>query len=77
MAIHYESYRDIVASVKSAPTQENIDALGEWFSAYGREYWNGENYNAGDLGDLYPIYDEHFDENGELDYADIVGYDLK
>lgn len=50
-------------------TQEDINALGKWFSRYGMSYWNGECFHVDADHDLYPIYKEvGYDE------YDIIGY---
>lgn len=36
------AYEELVAAAtKSDATQEEINALGEWFERYGMCYWNG------------------------------------
>lgn len=50
-------------------TQEDINALGEWFSRHGMSYWNGECWTVDAYHDLYPIYKEiGYDE------YEVVGY---
>lgn len=39
-------------------TQEDINALGEWFERYGMSYWNGECFHVDADHDLYPIHKE-------------------
>lgn len=65
------SYDELLAAVNSAPTQENINALGEWFNSYGMDYWNGEYFDADGLR-IYPVLKE-FDE----DEYELVGYELR
>lgn len=50
-------------------TQEDINALGEWFERYGRSGWNGECWTVDAYHDLYPIHKEV----GYDDY-EVVGY---
>lgn len=50
-------------------TQEDINALGEWFSRHGMSYWNGECFHVDADHDLYPIYKEV----GYDEYA-LIGY---
>lgn len=54
--------------------QSDINALGEWFDRYGAEYWNGESYTVDSSNNLYPLQEAILDENGEIDYCNIVGY---
>lgn len=56
-------------------TQDDINALGEWFELYGDRYWNGEYYSV-DNNRLYPIYQRIDDDELEEQY-EIVGYELK
>lgn len=50
-------------------TQEDINALGEWFSRHGMSYWNGECFYVDADHDLYPIYKEvGYDE------YELIGY---
>lgn len=67
----YYSYKDLRAAVEAAPTQENVNALGEWFNAYGMCYWNGEFFNADGIY-IYPVYKE-IDE----DEFEFIGYELR
>lgn len=49
-------------------TQEDINALGEWFSRHG-DHWNGECWTVDAYHDLYPVYKEvGYDE------YELVGY---
>lgn len=50
-------------------TQEDINALGEWFSRHGMSYWNGECFYVDADHNLYPIHKEiGYDE------YELVGY---
>lgn len=50
-------------------TQEDINALGEWFERYGMSYWNGECFRVDADHNLYPIHKEiGYDE------YELVGY---
>lgn len=50
-------------------TQEDINALGEWFSRHGMSHWNGECFHVDADHDLYPIHKEvGYDE------YELVGY---
>lgn len=60
-------YNELKNAVKRNPTQENIEKLVSWFENYGNEYWNGECYDADELGCIYPIYAE----------PEIIGYELR
>ena len=37
----YYNYNDLKNAYEANPTQENLNALGEWFEANGQTYWNG------------------------------------
>lgn len=53
-------------------TQEDINALGEWFENYGMDFWNGEYFDADDGKRLFPIYKEA----AEDEYV-LIGYEFK
>lgn len=50
-------------------TQEDINNLGEWFSRYGMDCWNGEYYSVDRGCSLYPV----MQEVGYDDYK-VIGY---
>lgn len=50
-------------------TQEDINALGEWFSRHGMSYWNGECFHVDASHDLYPI-----DKEVGYNEYEVVGY---
>lgn len=70
MAGRYD-YEELRARALSGK-QEDVDALGEWFSKYGDRYWNVEYYDADDGFRLYPIYEEVDEDEFEL-----RGYELR
>jgi hypothetical protein len=71
--INRYSYEELAAAAMSVEaTQEDIDALGEWFESYGRVYWNGEYYDIDGSHSLRPVYSEP-DEN---DCCEIISYRL-
>lgn len=56
-------------ALASDATQEDINALGEWFSRHGISYWNGECFHVDSDHNLYPIQKEiGYDE------YELVGY---
>lgn len=66
------NYEELAAAaVKFDATQEEINALGEWFALYGDAHWNGECWTVDEAKDqhLYPVY--HTNDEDELE---IVGY---
>lgn len=69
--MNYYSYKNLKTAYDTNPSQENVNALGEWFQQYGDSYWNGEYYDA-DNTRIYPIYKEISD-----DQFDIVGYEAR
>lgn len=64
------NYKEICEkALASDATQEDINALGEWFERYGRSGWNGECWTVDAYRDLYPIHKEiGYDE------YEVVGY---
>lgn len=72
------NYEELEKKALSADaTEDDINALGEWFEQYGGRFWNGECYDIDRTHCLYPIYKEILDENGDLDYAEIVGWEVR
>ena len=67
MQYNYEELKN--AALAPDATQEDINALGEWFERYGDRYWNGEYFSV-EGERLYRIWD--WDE--ELDQGEVVGY---
>ena len=71
MTINYCAYEDLKAAVIADASEENINAIGEWFNSYGNDYWNGEYYDADDFR-LYPVYTEVNEDELEL-----TGYEIR
>ena len=71
MTINYYSYEELKAAVIADASRANVNALGEWFSNYGNDYWNGEYYDADDFR-LYPVYTEVNEDEFEL-----TGYEIR
>lgn len=53
-------------------SQEDINALGEWFNDYGCKFWNGECFDIDGNHALYPVYKEVDEDDFEL-----VGYEIR
>lgn len=71
-AVNEYNYEELeAAATKFGATQEEIDALGEWFERFGRRYWNGECYEVSEKEGLY-LYPMH-KQVGE-DEFEIVGW---
>lgn len=73
MAINVNEYNYSeleAAATKFGATQEEINALGEWFEDYGQRYWNGECYEVDEKRDLY-LYPMHKQVEDEFE---IVGW---
>ena len=66
-------YEELAAkALEPDATQEDINALGEWFQSFGAEYWNGEYFDIDDTHRLYPVYAEV-----EEDEYEITGYEIR
>ena len=65
------NYDELLKAVKENETEENINALAEWFEEYGRDYWNGEYYDADGIR-LFPVYKEVDDDEFQ-----IVGWEVR
>lgn len=70
----YEELKNKALSTEA--TQEDINALGEWFEQYGYRYWNGECFVIDEDYDLYPILAKNTDESVE-DCYDTIGYEIR
>lgn len=68
--IRYGSYEELRKAVADNPSEENLNALGDWFVRYGYEYWNGEVFDADGI-ELVPVYEQ----TGEDDF-DLVGWKI-
>ena len=66
-------YDKLVQKALSAEaTQGDLEALWNWFSEYGRKYWNGECYDIDGRRGLYPVY-----EQADEDEFQITGYEIR
>ena len=72
MNISYYDYEELAAKALETNATADLEALGEWFNQYGRDYWNGECYTIDSSHDLFPIYEEV-----EEDDFQIVGYEIR
>lgn len=66
----------LAAAIAGTATQSDIDALGEWFSAFGDDDWNGEKWSAyqdenGHHYSLRPIYKEIDEDIYEIDHYEL------
>lgn len=69
----YYDYEELVEKALAFDaTQEDINALGEWFDSHGWDYWNGEYFEIDRYHSLYPVYKEVAEDNFE-----IVGYEIR
>lgn len=72
MNINEYSFKELAAAATMYnATQEEINALGDWFRLYGQDYWNGESYVVDEKNDLrlYPMHKQVSEDDFE-----IVGY---
>ena len=71
-------YQELLNAVRKDPSQENINALGEWFENYGYDYWNGEEFTIDQKENLnlYRLETIRVDESGDVIDAEIDGYTL-
>ena len=67
----YEELR--AAATADGATEQDVNALGEWFERYGQTCWNGEYYDADDGLRLFPVV--AWDD--EEDQGEIVGYEFR
>jgi hypothetical protein len=66
----YQELRE--KALSASATQDDVNALGYWFSRYGKRYWNGELYDCGDNVKLYYV----LQQIGPDEY-EVVGYELR
>ena len=72
MSIGRYDYEDLVSKALSAKaTQEDINALGEWFDRFGSEYWNGEYYEIDSNHNIFPVI-----QMVEEDVFETVGWEI-
>lgn len=73
------NFKELVeqASNRNSTTEERME-LWYWFERYGSVYsWNGECYKIDKQSDLYPIYEETVDEDGEIEYGDVIDCEIR
>lgn len=64
MLISYYSFEQLKnKALDSNATQNDLSKLGEWFTNYGNQFWNGEYYDINSVCGLQPHY--IVDENDE------------
>lgn len=68
----YYDYQELENNAMNRGTQEDLNALGEWFERFGSKFWNGESYKINSSYNLYPIYQEIDEDNFE-----IIGYEIR
>lgn len=71
-------------ALKPDATQDEINALGEWFNEFGGDFWNGEYYSVDEKRDIkiYPVFEEIDEDQFELigycfsesDFEDVLNY---
>lgn len=67
-----KTYEELIKAVRENPSNENVNALGEWCDReLGNTDWNGEYYTCDEFR-VYPIYEEKADGDFEL-----IGYEVK
>ena len=65
---NYYDYKKLKAAAMTATaTQIDIDTLGEWFAAFGRNFWNGEYYDADDFK-IIPVYKQTGEDVFEIEH---------
>lgn len=69
MRYQFDELRD--AALSPDATQNDINALGEWFQRYGYSDWNGEYFDVDGVNRLRPVYIEA--EDGDFITS---GYEL-
>lgn len=62
MEYQYETLK--AAALAPNATQDDINALGEWFQQYGMYYWNGESFEIDETTSIFPICAHEEDEYG-------------
>lgn len=78
--VGYYDYADLGAAVRENPTQENLYALGQWLCAYGKDYWDGERWDASFLWckprgycAVIPVYKPFTECDGlYIDYYELI-----
>lgn len=68
----YKNLRD--KAVEFDATQEDVDALGEWFELYGERYWSGEYYEVEGDHNLFRKMVLADPETGDYE---VVGYEFR
>lgn len=66
MSMEYQYDGLKAAALAPGATQEDINALGEWFQQYGMACWNGEYFTIDECTEIVPIYSHEEDEHGSF-----------
>lgn len=72
--VNYYAYEDLAIRYYETRADADLKKLAEWYDNYGRMYWNGECYDAAELGHLYPVYSETENEDGDYE---IIGWEMR
>ena len=75
MLTGYYDYEELKEkALKFDATQQDIDALANWFENWGNDYWNGEYFEIDAEHRLFPIYKEIENDDGTYD---LIGYEIR
>lgn len=74
MKYDYKELRE-KAIAKNATKQDRLN-LYNWFNLYGNQFWNGECYDV-DGYEMFPIYNEIKDEDGDLIELEVIDVEIR
>jgi hypothetical protein len=64
------------ATNPNSTTEERME-LWYWFERYGSQFWNGECYKIDKTSDLYPIYENEVDEDGDIIDSQVIDCEVR
>lgn len=72
MTGYYDYDKLVKRALNYNASQEDINALGEWFENHGTMYWNGEYFEIDTEHRLFPVYKEINEDEPIL-----IGYEIR
>lgn len=72
------SYNEVrEAALSKTATAEDRIALYEWMENYAMREWNGEYFDIDNGLQLFPVYEEKLDEDGEIEELILVDAEIR
>lgn len=74
----YYTYQELrAAAMRENATAEDRLRLYYWFEREDMADWNGECFDMDEGLGLYPVYEDVYDEDGEIETVNLVDAEIK